>query len=95
MESGYLSREAVKDLLAVREGEAIYLRNRVEALEMENEILRKKLDHLQSKLDVQDTCIVKFTLSLLTGVSHAILYLLNEERVISLSMTHVSELIED
>lgn len=52
MESGYLSREAVKDLLAVREGEAIYLRNRVEALEMENEILRKKLNHLQSKLDV-------------------------------------------
>ena len=53
MESGYLSREAVKDLLAVREGEAIYLRNRVEALESENETLRKKVEDLQSRLDVE------------------------------------------
>ena len=53
MESGYLSREAVKDLLAVREGEAIYLRNRVEALESENETLRKKVENLQSRLDVE------------------------------------------
>ena len=53
MESGYLSREAVKDLLAVREGEAIYLRNRVEALESENDMLRKKVENLQSRLDVE------------------------------------------
>lgn len=53
MEPGYFSREAVKDLLAVREGEAIYLRNRVEALESENEILRKKVDDLQSRLNVE------------------------------------------
>lgn len=53
MESGYLSREAVKDLLAVREGEAIYLRNRVEALESENDVLRKKVENLQSRLDVE------------------------------------------
>lgn len=53
MESGYLSREAVKDLLAVREGEAIYLRNRVESLESENETLRKKVEDLQSRLDVE------------------------------------------
>jgi chaperonin cofactor prefoldin len=53
MEPGYFSREAVKDLLAVREGEAIYLRNRVEALESENETLRKKVEDLQSRLDVE------------------------------------------
>ena len=53
MESGYLSREAVKDLLAVREGEAIYLRNRVEVLESENEVLRKQVEDLQSRLDVE------------------------------------------
>jgi chaperonin cofactor prefoldin len=53
MEPGYFSREAVKDLLAVREGEAIYLRNRVEALESENEVLRKKVDDLQSRLNVE------------------------------------------
>jgi chaperonin cofactor prefoldin len=53
MEPGYFSREAVKDLLAVREGEAIYLRNRVEALESENEVLRKKVEDLQSRLDVE------------------------------------------
>jgi chaperonin cofactor prefoldin len=53
MEPGYFSREAVKDLLAVREGETIYLRNRVEALESENEVLRKKVEDLQSRLDVE------------------------------------------
>jgi hypothetical protein len=53
MESGYLSREAVKDLLAVREGETIYLRNRVESLELENDVLRKRLENLQSRLDVE------------------------------------------
>ena len=53
MESGYLSREAVKDLLAVRDGELIYLRNRVEALEVENGMLHRKVDNLQSRLDVE------------------------------------------
>jgi hypothetical protein len=53
MESGYLSREAVKDLLAVREGEVIYLRNRVEALESENDMLHKRVEDLQSRLDVE------------------------------------------
>ena len=53
MESGYLSREAVKDLMAVREGEAIYLRNRVDSLETENESLRKQVSDLQSRLDVE------------------------------------------
>ena len=48
MESGYLSREAVKDLLAVREGEAIYLRNRVAALEDQNSKLLKQLAELTS-----------------------------------------------
>jgi chaperonin cofactor prefoldin len=54
MESGYLSRQAVKDLLAVQEGEAIYLRNRVDSLEAENEVLRKRLEDLQSRLDVEN-----------------------------------------
>ena len=53
MEPGYFSREAVKDLLAVREGEAIYLRNRVEVLELENTTLRKQVEDLQSRLDVE------------------------------------------
>lgn len=53
MESGYLSRQAVKDLLAVQEGEAIYLRNRVDSLESENMLLRKQIDDLQSRLDVE------------------------------------------
>lgn len=53
MESGYLSREAVKDLLAVREGETIYLRNRVDSLEIDNEALRKQVEDLRSRLDVE------------------------------------------
>lgn len=53
MESGYLSRQAVKDLLAVQEGEAIYLRNRVDSLETENQTLRKRVEDLQSRLDVE------------------------------------------
>lgn len=53
MESGYLSREAVKDLLAVREGEAIYLRTRVDALEADNQMLRKQVEDLQCRLDVE------------------------------------------
>ena len=54
MESGYLSREAVKDLLAVREGEAIYLRNRIGSLELENDTLRRRVENLQSRLDVEN-----------------------------------------
>ena len=53
MESGYLSRQAVKDLLAVQEGEAIYLRNRVDSLETENQTLRKRVEDLQSRLGVE------------------------------------------
>ena len=53
MESGYLSRQAVKDLLAVQEGEAIYLRNRVDSLETENEKLRAQLSDLQSRVDAE------------------------------------------
>lgn len=53
MESGYLSRQAVKDLLAVQEGEAIYLRNRVDSLEIENQALRKQVEDLCSRLDVE------------------------------------------
>jgi len=53
MEAGYFSREAVKDLLAVREGEAIYLRKRVDVLESENNILRKQVEDLRSRLDVE------------------------------------------
>lgn len=53
MESGYLSRQAVKDLLAVQEGEAIYLRNRVDSLEIENETLRKQIENLHSRLGVE------------------------------------------
>ncbi|NDC22289.1 hypothetical protein EBZ57_02875 [bacterium] len=53
MESGYLSREAVKDLLAVREGESQYLRNRVDSLEAENENLRKIISNLQASVDAK------------------------------------------
>lgn len=54
MESGYFSREAVKDILAVREGEIIYLRNRVDVLEADNDTLRKHIDHLESRLAIED-----------------------------------------
>jgi hypothetical protein len=53
MEPGYFSREAVKDLLAVREGEAIYLRKCIDDLETANAKLRKQVDDLQSRLNVE------------------------------------------
>lgn len=51
MESGYLSREAVKDLLAVRDGELDYLRKQVHTLETSIELLRKQNAALLSMLE--------------------------------------------
>ena len=50
MESGYLSRDAIKDLLAVRNGEIDYLRSRVEYLESENEQLNRRITSLNELL---------------------------------------------
>lgn len=43
MISGYLSREAVNDLLAVKEGEKDFLK-------VKNKELQDKIDYLESKL---------------------------------------------
>jgi hypothetical protein len=43
MTSGYLSREAVNDLLAVKEGEKDYLRQEIQRLQNEVETLKQRL----------------------------------------------------
>ena len=49
MISGYLSREAVNDIIAVKEGENDYLRQKVTALQAEVESLKKQLQQYQSQ----------------------------------------------
>lgn len=49
MISGYLSREAVNDIIAVKEGENDYLRQQVTALQSEVESLKKQLQQYQSQ----------------------------------------------
>lgn len=44
MTSGYLSREAVNDLLAIKEGEKDFLRAQIRALEQEVESLKKQIN---------------------------------------------------
>lgn len=43
MTSGYLSREAVNDLLAIKEGEKDYLRQEIQRLQNEVETLKQRL----------------------------------------------------
>lgn len=49
MISGYLSREAVSDIIAIKEGENDYLRQQIISLQAEVESLKKQLQQYESQ----------------------------------------------
>lgn len=53
MTSGYLSREAVNDLLAIKNGEIDFLRKQIETLTNKCDSL---LDELSRKSEIKCTC---------------------------------------
>ena len=51
MDAGYMSTQAVKDLIAIKVGEIQYLRTQLDSLTGENARLRSRVESLESLLN--------------------------------------------